>query len=298
MALEFVKDRSNPVVFYGRTLPARPASATVTFYDSGGTSLLTPTVTLASIGAAGTSSISTVTSQRVVVVDNATGITPGEWLWLETADGWKGAVRVDEVASTTITLEAAPPGTIAVSDVFYPLKMTATITAAAVDTTGKHHRLDWVVTDVNGALHEFRQVASVVRMLWADPITDTEAKRYVANNFAGWAASKTAGWFRDLAERSADRVRQEIRAKADYPHLMGDQDAFREAGLVALRLELAHLSLVPGNVDSTEYADVQRRELGRQIGLAIANTWIDGNDDGKVSADEVRSFHAVRVTRA
>ena len=298
MALEFVKDRDNPVAFYGRTLPARPASATVTFYDSSGTSLLTPTVTLASVGAAGSASVSSVTNQRVFVVDDATGFVAGEHVWLDCADGWGGAVRLDEVASTTITLDAAPPGTIDTSAVVYPLKLTAIITAASVDTVGKHHRLDWVVTDTDGALHEFRQVASAVRMQWADPVTDVDAKRYVAANFTGWAASKTAGWFRDLAERATDRVRQEIRAKADYPHMMGDQDAFRECGYVALRLELAHLSLVPGGVDANDYADVQRRELGRQIGLALANTWVDRDDDGKVQADEVRGYGSIRLVRA
>jgi len=299
VALELIQDTAAPVAFTPTDLPARPASATLSFKAPGGDEKATPSVTVSTVGAGGFATVSSVTSQTSIAVDNATGIAPGAQVWAETTDGWKGAVRISEATGTALILESAPPGTITTATKLYGLTLTATIPADATGTRDAHYRLDWTITDGDGVAHKRRQMAHVCAMSFRDPLTSDEAARYMAATFPGFAAGLDAGHFRELARRSSSRVRRLLQSTGNYPHLVGDQDTFIDAGLTALRLELAlGDGLVPAGYDPSTYVNDQDRALRKAVAEAVASNWVDRDDDGSVDPDDVRPLFTLRAVRA
>lgn len=299
MALELIHNTASPVAFAPTDLPARVSSATLSFCAPGGDEQSTPSVTVSAVGSGGSARVTAVTSQVAFVVDNATGITPGAQVWAETTDGWTGAVRVSEVTGTTVTIEAAPPGTITTATNLYGLTMSATIPSAALGTRGTHFRLDWTITDSDGGTHKRRQMAHVCSMTFRAAVTDDEVARYMAATFPGFGAGLDAGHFRELARRSSSRVKRLLQTSGNFAHLVGDQDAFVDCGLTALRIELATGDgLVPAGYDPSTYVGDQERALRQQVAEAVASNWVDRDDDGVVDADDTRSMFAIRAVRA
>jgi len=299
VALELIQDTAASVAFAPEDLPARPASATLSFLSPGGDEKAAPAVTVATVGSGGSAGVATVASQTSITLDDATGVLAGGQVWVETSDGWKGAARISEVDGTAVTLDSAPPGTLTTAAVFYGLELSATIPATATGTRDVHYRLDWTITDSAGDAHKRRQMAHVCSMSFRDPVTSAEAARYMAATFPGFGAGLDAGHFRELARRATNRVRRMLTASGNYPHLVGDQDAFVDAGLVALRLELAQGDgLVPAGYDPSVYAADQERALRKAVSEAIASNWVDRDDDGSVDPDDVRPMWTVRAVRA
>ena len=219
---------------------------------------------------------------------------------METTDGWKGPVIVSETpTSTGVTLDSSPPGTITTATKLYPLKLSATIPSSATGTRDLHYRLDWSITDADGTVQKRRQMAHVVAMPFRDPMTSDEAARYVAASFPGYAAGQDAGYFTELARRASSRVKRLLASEGTYPHLIGDHDTFVDAGLVALRLELAMSDgLVPAGYDPSTYSSDQERALKRAIGEALGSNWVDRDDDQAVDEDDVRPMFTIRAVRA
>ena len=253
-------------------------------------------VAVASIGSGGVSSVSAVTNQTQITVDDATGITSGAFLWMETGDGWAGAIRISEITGTSLTLESRPPGTVDVAAKIYGL--TSTVSASKTDTRDQNYRIDYTITSVDASVAHRRQMVNVVAMSFADPVTSAEVSRYAAANFPGVSTQKDAGWYRGIAERASDRIRQKLVAAGNYPHRVGDQSVFKSSGMVAMRIELAHEGLIVAGFDPESYINAQESRLGTQIRESIANTWIDRNDDDAVGVDEVRGFYSFRAKRA
>ena len=298
MAIDIVQNTAGSLIFIPEDLASRPSSCAASFRKPSGDELETPSVAVASIGSGGVSSVSSVTNQTQFVVDNATGITSGAFLWMETADGWAGAVRVSEITATAITLESMPPGTVDTAAKLYGLAMTCTVSASKTDTRDQNYRVDYTVTSADGSVTYRRQMINVVAMLFAEPVTSSEAARYTAANFPGVATQKDAGWFRGIAERASDRIKQKLVAAGNYPHRIGDQSVFKPSGMIAMRIELAHEGLIVAGFDPEAYINAQESRLGTQIRESIANTWIDRNDDDTVDVDEVRGFYSFRAKRA
>jgi len=297
-SIELVQDTATAVTFYPEAGALRPSSATLAFKSAGGTTKSAPSVSVVSIGSAGTASVSSVTSQTVVVVDDATNIAAGEAVWLSCADGWQGAVMVDEISGTTVTLDAAPPGTITTAATLHGLKCSATVPASVLDTRGMGYRLEWTVTDSGSGVTTYQQMAAVVRMRFADPVTSADAKRYVAGQWPGWAQSATAGWFRRLAIAASDYTRQLLVAAGDYPHLVGPHDAFKPVGLDALKVLLVDEGLTPPGHDRSLYLSEQEERLNRTLRRALANAQIDRDDSGGLTAGDVQGLMTIRAFRA
>ena len=300
-ALELIEAKAASVSYAPTSLSSRPTSATCVFKTPSGSTKETPSVTVAAVGSGGYASVSSDTSQVVITVDDATGLAPGAPVWIETADGWKGPALVDEVEGTTITLESAPPGTLTDAAKVYGLLLSANLTAAATAERDKFYRLEWTITSEDSSVSLFREVAHVVRTQFADPIdpSGSEVKRYVAANWPGMAASKTAGWFRTIARRANNRVRTLIQANGDFPYLVGSPDVFVDsgAGLCAVRIELAHQNLVPGDYEITSYVDLTTSELLRAIRESMANTYVDRGDTDSVLSGDVRQLSIIPAGR-
>lgn len=298
-ALELVEDKAASVSFFPTSLLSRPTSATLSFKSPDGTVKESPTVTVATVGSGGSAAVSSVQSQVQCHVDDATGFNPGAPVWLETADGWKGPVMVDEVDGTTIIFESAPPGTLTNTATIYGLALSATVSAAATEDRDKWYRLEWTITSDDSTVSVSREVAHVVRTQFVDPISTTEVKRYVAANWPGLAAGKTAGFFRTIATRANNRVRTLIQANGDFPHLIGAPSVFVDsgAGLAAVRIELAHQNLVPGDYEVATYVELTTSELLRSVREALANTYVDRGDTDSVNAGDVRQLVIVPAGR-
>ncbi len=292
-ALELVEDRAAPVTYYPTSLSSRPSSATLVFKEPGGGTKESPTVTVSAVSA----TVAAVTDQMTMIVSSVTGMDPGSSVWLETSDGWGGPVVIDEVSGSTITLESAPPGTVNTAAVFYGLGLAATLTSAATAERDKFYRLEWTITSADATVSVFREVAHVVRTQFADPVdpSGTEVKRYVAANWPGMAQSKTAGWFRGIAKRANNRVRTLIQANGDFPYLIGSTDVFVDsgAGLSAVRIELAHQNLVPGDYEIATYVELTTGELLRAVREAMANTYVDRGDTDSVVPGDVRQLNII-----
>jgi len=299
MATEAVLDSATTVALFPDG--AAPASATCAFFSPGGQQLATPTVSIQSIGAAGVSTVQTATDQTTLAVDNATGISAGDRLWYTSVRGWAGPVLVSEVSGSTIVLESPPPGTARAGDTFRGLRLTAPLTAADCSTKGMNHRVEWSVTGADGTVRTHQTMVHVVRVQFSRDqiVSATDAARYLSASFPAYATSVDGGHFAALAYRAAGRVLRMLRASGNYPHLVGDQDAFQDAGLVALRLECAMTDgLVPGGYDPGLYVSEQEKHLAGMVRQTVANMWVDRDDDGIVDTEtEVVQLYALTARR-
>ena len=296
MALELLQDQSRAVTFYPASLDARPSSAVLSFKSPDGTEKAAPSVTVASISA----TVASVTSQIKVTLNNSTNLTVGAQVWLTTSDGWSGAIRIAEIETGhVVTFDTAPPGTLDTSATLLGLGLSATIPSSATTTRDRFYRLEWTITDANSTVSLLHQIAHVVRMQFSDPVSDSEAKRYVAANWPGLAASKDAGFYRGIVGRANQRVRNLIQASGDFPHMIGDPELFQSsgAGLAALRLELALMSLTPGDFEPAEYVSSTERDLKRAIRESMGNAYVDRDDSGSVTANDVLGMWTLRVAR-
>jgi len=297
VAQEVTEDTAATVIEYPDG--AAPSSATATFYNSTGTEKSTPTVTIDTIGSGGTSTLGVVTSQTVFAVDDATGITAGRQYWLTSADGWAADVSVSQVDGLNITLEHAPPGVIAASDTLVGLRLSVTL-SATTDTKdrGLNNRVEWVVTGSDSVERRYRTIVDVVKTPWPDAVHADDAARYLAMAFPGYATGLDAGHYFELARRASQRVRNILRSDGNYPHMVGDRSVFGSAGLAALRLECATAdALIPAGFDPSQYLIDQEQVLRRLIAEAVANNWIDRDDDGAVEPGEVQPMFTMRAVR-
>ena len=295
MALELLKDQAASVAYTPAALGARPSSATLSFKSPDGTEKAAPAVTVSAVSA----TVSSVASQVEFVASSATGMAAGSSVWMETADGWRGAVVIAELTGTTVTLESPPPGTLDTSATIHGLELSATIPASSTGTRDRFYRLEWTITTAAAVVTLQHQIAHVVRMQFSDPVDTTEAKRYVSANWPGLAGAKDAGFYRGVTYRANARVRNLIQASGDFPHMIGDPELFKAsgAGIAALRLELAMLSLVPGDFEPAEYVTSTERDLKRAVREAMANAYVDRDDSGSVTANDVIGAWTIRAAR-
>lgn len=296
MAIELVQSESATVTL---APDQRPSSATAVLVDpQGETAQASTAAVLDTVSAKTVASVGS--SPDVLVLDDVADLRVDHEYWYASANGWGAKVRVSEIdtSATQVTLEAAPPGTPEASDTLYPLELDLTVTAAATATRGRHFRLQWEVTGADGGIYHYQQSAHVVRMLYRDPVTPDEVARYGQAAHPNWARRQTYGRFREIARRANDRVKRILVSVETYPDMLGDHDAFRDAGEIAVRVELAREGLVPPGFDPGEYEHEQQRSLRRAVSEAVAGQHVDRNDDGAVQPDEIRRVHTIGLVRA
>ena len=303
MAVEVIEDRAATLEFFPDR--AAPASATAEFYSPGGSSLATPSVTVQSIGAAGVVTVSSVDTQTTLKVDNLTGISAGDRLYYSSDRGWSGPVLVSEVYTSgsdkIVELESPPPGVARAGDQLRGLKLSTPLTAENTADRDMNYRVEYVVTDAGGTVRHYQQIVHVVRMQFSpDRIcSPTDAARYLAGMVPSYASAIGGGHFDELARRAAGRVLRLLRATGHYPHLVGDPDAFTDAGVLALRIECALTDgLVPSGYDPALYIEQQEQSLARLVRETVANMWVDKNDDGAVDeAREITKLYTIDAVR-
>lgn len=271
-----------------------PASATLSLYTPSGTLVESPTVEVDDLAV----EVETVTAQDELIIDDATGIVAGRSYWWAGAGGLGGVVTVAEVlADDTIILTGPVPGTARVGDTLSGLRCTADLTGSTLTPRGLRWQLRWRVTDADGATHDYGETAHVVRQRFAAPVTASEAARYVQTLYPGTDSRSTmAARWRELAQLASDRVRRVASAGKIYVHLVGDHRLWSDAGLCALRIELAHQGLYPPAADAASYLQEQETHLSRLIAEAVAAGGYDDTDTGSQAPESPR-IGSVRMVR-
>lgn len=291
-AVYILEDRATVVEYVP---PERPASATCSFKDPSGTELLAPTVTVDATNIA----VTAVTSSTQFSV--ATTLVPGRQYWWVSSDagGQESLVRVARYASGVAYLEAPPPGnSVQVNDTIKGARCTATISAAGAATRALNNRAEWTVTGADSVVRTRQQAIHIVRCLFRDAVLPDEASRYIAGAFPNMHVDRTFGYFYEISRRASARVERKLVAGGRYQHLLGDSAAFGDAGLVALRIELALEGLVPPGYDPSDYVRKTDEELGTAIHEAISGLWYDEDDSASVDTDrEVHGLFSKRLVR-
>lgn len=279
--------------------PTRPASVTASLYDSSGNQLASSLTTTVD---AYQGIIGSVTTDNVFAVSNV-AVTPavGRRYWYVSAStgAHESMVRLGELAAGVWTLESTPAtSAVSSSDLLRGARCTASLTSTHTGNRGTNFRLVWTVTPVTGSIAKYTQIVHVVAQFFRDPILADEAARYLSHAFPGRSAVANAGYFRELAERSSERVARKLRSTERWPWLVGDQEVFRDCGIVALRIELALEGLIPAGHDAGQYRRQQEDELDKQFQEAVAQLWVDDNDNGAQDVGETSWRGNVSMVRA
>lgn len=272
----------------------RGDSAEAAFYSKEGTlkATLTPSrdsvdTTVAAVGS----------SPDVLTLASASGVVVGRRYWLGSTNlGWSAKVRVSDIAGNVVTLDSAPPGLPGYGDTFKGLEYTAEIPGAQLATRGKSFRVDWRVT-TGGVQRGYRQVVHVVAMQFRSPCTPDDAKRVALQSHRSWALSESFGTWLRISEDASDMVRKILTKDEDYPHWIGDQDAFRAAGEIACRIVLAMNGRVPPGFDGATYVTDQTARLNGAVRDAVGGVWVDRDESNSATDDEVRGAHNIGIER-
>lgn len=297
MALELLQARTSGQQAQTQSVLLTPdvrgTSAEAELYSPEGTlkATLSPTLdtvdtTVTAIGA--TTDLLTLTS--------ATGVIVGREYWLGSASGWSAKVRVVEKNGNVVRLEVPPPGTPEVADTFQGIAWSVSILGSYLTTRARHYRIDWRVT--GSEVRAYRQTLHVVAMQFRPPVTADDAKRIAHQSHSGWARAEPYGTWLRIAEEASDEVRKLLQKDEDFPHWVGDQDAFRHAGEIACRMELARRGRIPSGFEGGVYIDDQSKALRIAVRDALGGVWVDRDESNTVDAGEVRSVRNIAVERA
>lgn len=262
-----------------------PASATLSVYSPSGSLVESPAVTVDDLSA----EVATVTAQDELVLDDAAGIVAGRSYWWQGVGGLGGVVTVGEVDGDTVILTGPVPGTARAGDTISGVRCTASLTGSLLTPRGLRWQLRWRVTDADDVTHDYGETAHVVRQRFAPPVSPAEAARYVQTLYPGTDdRSVMAARWHALASSASDRVRRVASAAKWYVHLVGDYRLWCDAGLAALRIELAHQGLYPAAVDAGTYIAEQETHLARLINEAMAAGGYDEDDTGAQTVETAR----------
>lgn len=278
-------------------VPPHPLSAaTAKFLSPAGKELADLVVSLdASPSPAPT--VADVLDDNQVELSDTDGLRPGQTVyWQPAADRALGSpLVVSEVrADDVVVFEAAPPGSFVAGDVIRPLVATAAIPSSLTATLGVNYRIEWACTfddDIAAIIlqdgYQDRTMVNIVLTPFRPAMSPVDCRRYVDENHS--SVQRDAGWYRSMAARAAARVERKLIATGRLADLVGDRDLFVDAGVIALRLELAQAGMVPVGHDPQSYRSEQETALNIAVDEAVASVWVDRAQNG-----DATDKHAVR----
>lgn len=250
----------------------------------------TPSVVLSAVTAVGS-------SPDVLTLDVVTGLRVWADAWYESQDGWRAKVRPAQINGLVVTFLSAPPGTPRVGDTIKGLVMTATIPAAKLATRGTQWKLYWDVTEEDGALRRYIEMAAVVAQKFREPVTADDMRALAQDLSPGWALNRSYGFWRKLAEQASFEVREELQSREVFPHLVGNHGAFVEAGVTAAKIRLLEYGVGPKDLDPNRYREQLIAEMPARVSKAIGGAWVDRNENKTVDKTEVVGIQTAIIVR-
>ena len=296
MAQEILEDVGGTLEFVAPVEPTSSTSVTCALVKpTESTSYETGTATLSS----NNYSVASVTDRDTVTLDGWTGMVIGQTFMYVDPSGWKQRIKISNMpGSYVIELESPFIEDPQVGGSVYPLSCTFSVSAATAADRAMQYRCEWLVASTTDDDVKHQTLFHVVRTQFEDSVTPSEAYRYAESNMAGAVLSWDPGRSVELANRASEKVRREIQSSGAYPHLIGESDAFKTAGLYALKLELAMMGFVPPGFDPGVYATTVQESLKSEIRQTLSSlTWLDSDDDGIVDSDEGSGPYTIKVSR-
>ncbi len=298
MSIELLQAKTSAQQLVAQTVTLKPdargTSAEAAFCDKQGTVKATLSPVLDTLEA---EVLSVGTSPDLLTLTEASD-TPvvGRTYWYVSGSGWACKVRVAEVLGSVVRLDSAPAGSPAAGDLLRGLEWTASIPGTALATRGKFFRVDWRVTGDDGPVG-YRQTVAVVAMQFRPPATPDDAKRMALQHHKSWALAEPYGTWLRVAEDATQLVRTYLQKDEDYPHWIGDQDAFKQCGEFAIRIVLAGLGRIPPGFDGATFLTDQTTRMAQAIRSALGGVWRDTNEDDVVDAREVSGVANIAIER-
>ena len=285
MDVLLLEDRSATVEFYS---PKRPSSATCRFLSPSGKSLLSPAVTVDALSRTVTAVSSSVEAQ-FTATGSGSPVAGRRYWWRTIDDGAQEAlVMLSEYDANIWTLESGVPSdTVRVGDTLYGARLTTTITSTATASRDLNYRIEWTITNADGTVDIVTQIAHVVRTVYRDAVTPSDARDFLARTWPDVCGSRGYGYFRSLADRASSRVWRRIRASGRFQHLLADPNDFESAGRAALELELLDEQMMPPQIiDRVQYRRDLEERMQREIDDVISSRPYDDNDTNDVTDSE------------
>jgi len=243
--------------------------------------------------------VTVVAGRDTITVLSDSGMGVGQsYLWAD-SDGWVQAIKIANLpGSNVVELESPLIADGSGGATLKGLDFEFAVSAANAADRAMNYRCEWTADPATGDSVKHQTLFHVVRTQFEDAVTPSEAYRYAESNMAGAVLSWDPGRSVELATRASDKVRREIQAAGAYPHLIGESSAFKNAGLYALKLELAMLGFVPPGFDAGVYAATVQESLKSEIRQTMSGlTWLDSDDDAIVDSDEGLGPYTMKLRR-
>lgn len=290
--MRFLQQNQNAPVEFVPSV--RAASATLAFVSPAGVTLSSPSVTLDPASRA----IASVGDFSFTVAAGAGSIVAGRAYWLINPAEGAALVVPSAVVGSTVSYEDALAVTVTSSCTVVGATLSATLPSTALSTLDQYYSLRWTVTMSSGAVRAYSESACVCRTVFSPAMTPEVAARHAGYAFPAITAGKRAEYWRGIADRANRRVEQRVLATKRFPYLVGDQSLLADAGMAALRIELARDGLIPPGFDGPTFLDRMEQELKDQLEHALSGTWHDDNDNGAVDPSEFVGPKTIRLVRA
>lgn len=270
------------------------SSATVSVFEPDGTALVEDaSATIDTTSATVNSQLGS--SPETLNVSSVIGFVAGRPYLIESVEGPTSVLYLSSIdsANTRLIFDSPPPFAITNGDTVRGARVSYALASSHTSKRDLYYRAEFTLTPASGEVYKRQIMFHVCRMQFKDPVTLDDLKRVLSFQFPSSANAYNAGQLREMADRASQMVMRHIEASGRFPHLVSSPDAFKDAGLYALRLVLADDNLIPqaGTTELQEYVEGLRKALAEECRTAIkAGQWYDKNDNGKVDERETGAF--------
>lgn len=280
-----------PVGASGATLyvtpPERWSSATAKTYTSSGSLLETATASLPGVS---TTVAASPTSARQFDLASTSSVEVGvAYEVSDPAVGQAQIATVDTVGTSQVTLVEPLAATPSVGSTFRDVRFRVSIGSDSIPRAGLNYKLELTSGESRAVV-----IYHVVHQLFEDPCSEMELRRIIASANPNHHLLDRPGTVALLVQQVSDMVQRRCISRGQYPFLVGDPFAFKEAGEIAAYLALSRYKLFL-DVDPLQYERDLRIEFDKAITRAIASlTPIDADNDCDYEApDESRHARVV-----
>ena len=267
-------------------------SATLSLYKPNGQLVEAPAVTVPTAS----TTVQAGSSDLDLVVASVAGLSAGQLVRI-TSSGVHHLRRIASIAGSTVQLLSALPEAAAVGDLVKALRLSATLAAPGVSLLGPNYYAEWTWTD--GTLKgSARDSVDVVRWPFVNPVGPQDVADILVQVYRD--TSRPEAWCADIANRVAEKIRLQLWARGERPHLYVDSGRFREAALTAVHWLLAEVGYSPAGTDAETRQRNLRSQFAEDVGLVVRSLAVyDADGDGQAGGAEetARHFYTFRASR-